>query len=261
MSESVRNPEVAVNQVWEAGIEDGWQRVVVTGFGVGEVVKTTCGIYGRAALLRCIGVDTPAGRVMVGERREAPSGVHTVLAVASPDGPYDIAWAHTVCDRDGESHLPADLVASWPLLPALAPDPAPHLPSADPLCAPIPDAAGIVSRAVAEWMEKHREGEAREVRRREIDAVLAEDARRFPAFATARRSWMLAVYEKHERGGLGSSSEVATWAAGTLMIAHQYESERGGARTPRPEALAIHLDRNGNRRAGVAAYERARSLP
>lgn len=167
MIESVRNPEVAVNQVRRGRLRYQSHAVSYVVLDVGDTAaiirqdgheSTSCIALEDLRRWPCIGVGTPAGRVMVGERREAPSGVHTVLAVASPDGPYDIAWAHTVCDRDGESHMPADLVASWPLRPALAPDPAPHLPSADPLCAPSPAAARIVSQAVAEAREQRRRG-------------------------------------------------------------------------------------------------------
>lgn len=263
----------------------------------------------------CVGVDTPAGRVMVGERREAPSGVHTVLAVASPDGPYDIAWAHTVCDRDGESHLPAVTVASWSLLPALGPlataapqaseskavafdrvtiggievpckaiahpvyvggemigttrgvwefewtvmagDLAPHLPSADPLCAPIPNAANLIPQAVAE-MQAQRE--IREARRREIDDVLREDARRHPAFATARRGAVMAAYE----GAPPCAPEdmvPVRHAENILRDCHRYETKRGGMTKPSAEAVDWARHAGGTFAVALAVYERARSLP
>jgi hypothetical protein len=106
---------------------------------------------------------------------------------------------------------------------------------------------------------------ARDERRREIDAVLAEDARRFPAFATARRA---AVMASCERPDPPRADEVQT----ALAAFHAYENARGGgwgdtsASAPFTDAWRILRDMSGDISIPVAgtcwrAYERARSLP
>lgn len=101
----------------------------------------------------------------------------------------------------------------------------------------------------------------REQRRREIDAVLREDARRFPAFATARKCAVVAGFEECSTNAETLSSGVAQECPGTLAAAwlktlHEYEAARGCAKAPSREVRSRF-------RAGamIAAYERARSLP
>lgn len=104
----------------------------------------------------------------------------------------------------------------------------------------------------------------REQRRREIDAVLREDARRFPAFAVARRAAVLAICENRDDGP--RPEEVAALLANLRV----YEDDRGAGRvsldmfapvTPAFRALRVrHEEAGSSIGLGVAwrAYERAR---
>jgi hypothetical protein len=97
----------------------------------------------------------------------------------------------------------------------------------------------------------------RERRRREIDAVLAEDARRFPAFATARRCAVMAAYEAQPNLHESAAHDMLTNLRG-------YEDARGVGRDPWVRAADPFVGwgrRGGTERAveaAVASYERAR---
>lgn len=96
--------------------------------------------------------------------------------------------------------------------------------------------------------------------RREIDAVLAEDARQHPAFATARRCAALAEIEATEAGASpllmpNGGRDVARM----LRYLHQYEADRGGGRAPNQRASASAHEVFAE--STIRAYERARALP
>jgi hypothetical protein len=93
---------------------------------------------------------------------------------------------------------------------------------------------------------------ARELGRREIDEVLAADARACPAFATARRAAVLAYIEARPIDDVTHGlANLHRWLANL----HRYEELRGGGRTPSREAWL------GVRYFWFSVYERARSLP
>jgi len=93
----------------------------------------------------------------------------------------------------------------------------------------------------------------REQRRREIDAVLREDARRFPAFATARKCAVMARAEALY--GYGPDK-----ARANLDALRVYEERRGGGRTPSAEVAVLLDEADPSVRDFYAAYERARAL-
>lgn len=82
-----------------------------------------------------------------------------------------------------------------------------------------------------------------------VEEVAREDARLHPAFAKAR--WAALVAHVEQRGRMGPSG-----ARCTLDALHAYEAARGGARTPRPEAVASFPPWPDI----LAVYERCRSL-
>lgn len=89
--------------------------------------------------------------------------------------------------------------------------------------------------------------------RREIDAILRDDARRFPAFAAARRAAVLAFVEAEpDASALGVSDAIG--------MCHAYELRRGGARAPSREAIAITSIHCGTYIVPLTHYERARHL-
>lgn len=96
---------------------------------------------------------------------------------------------------------------------------------------------------------------ARERQRAEIDVVLREDARRHPAFATARGAAVLCVCE----GGPGFYGVTyPSTVRAMLGWLHEYEALRGGLTAPR-EAAARHARATfGDDACGH--YERARGM-
>jgi hypothetical protein len=98
----------------------------------------------------------------------------------------------------------------------------------------------------------------REQRRREIDAVIAEDARRFPAFATARRAAVVAKCEGEPAHDTMTTIH-APLASAMLGWLREYEEKRGAGRAP-SEAANFHARVTFGTDA-QAVYERARSLP
>jgi hypothetical protein len=94
--------------------------------------------------------------------------------------------------------------------------------------------------------------DVRAERRREIDRVVAEDARRFPAFALARRAAVADAWE-----GLPASDIRAGYTAEHVLAAcHRYEALRGGLETPSREAMNFSVYYGET----IVAYERARGL-
>jgi hypothetical protein len=88
----------------------------------------------------------------------------------------------------------------------------------------------------------------RDQRRREIDAILREDARAVPAFAKARLRAVVAVLDQRNN---------ATLARDILAELHRYEAHRGGETRPRRDLTrwlpaAVH--------EAVEVYERSRGL-
>jgi len=100
---------------------------------------------------------------------------------------------------------------------------------------------------------------AREQRRREIDAVLREDARRFPAFATARRCAVMASVEAGVVLRLSDADNSAGWEE-FLADLRAYETVRGTARIA-ATFPGDWCDEEGVPSDAILAYERARSLP
>lgn len=96
---------------------------------------------------------------------------------------------------------------------------------------------------------------SREDERRAIDALLRDDARRTPAFATARRAAVLAYAEESPYMGTLEAKDMLRWCA-------RYESIRGGMAKPSVEAQEYAEDRSDYDAAGAAfnAYERARRM-
>lgn len=118
-------PKPAKGQIWKPADcprewTDGSGLLVVVGVDVDGIVDFGDGLRAHPvamALAKCVGIETPAGRVMVGERREAASDieyrVHHVV-----DG--KTVWVEDGVYGYGEN---AKAVASWPLLPPLAQGP------------------------------------------------------------------------------------------------------------------------------------------
>lgn len=103
---------------------------------------------------------------------------------------------------------------------------------------------------------------SREMRRRAIDHVLAEDARRFPAFATARRCAVMACAEP-------PGPSIMTPARATALTdgLRAYEDARGGLAAPADGSVAacmrvVEQEPGAILHTQVAlhAYERARAL-
>ena len=123
-------PAPAVGQVWELrpdACPAGWRRPA--GFAIESVrpdgeISFGGGLCGYpAALLRCIGITTPAGRVMVGERRQRHPFCPPVEVIAVIDDGRVLT-----CSADGlTGPASASVVASWPLL---SPAPAERKPEA-----------------------------------------------------------------------------------------------------------------------------------
>lgn len=98
----------------------------------------------------------------------------------------------------------------------------------------------------------------REARRREIDRVLAKDARRFPAFATARKCAVIAMFEDAPPvppADLMDEVHVEQW----IVNLRDYEDLRGIGRAP--SAAAQRYAQGNLHDMTVTVYERARSLP
>lgn len=116
MSEKVaQNPEPAIDQVWDVAHMDApfvIERIVeYEGASRAESGYLTVGTRYLKAECRCIGLVTPHGRVMVGERRQSSKWVVRVSSVWITD--------HVrLCYDDGADGgaLPASTVASWPLI-------------------------------------------------------------------------------------------------------------------------------------------------
>lgn len=284
-------PQLSKGQVWRSRkhpriiyeIERIDGRAVVWTHGGWDDLAGLRGFY------ECIGIETPAGRVMVGERRQPPLGSDpsTVLAIRDAGVRMSLSGGATVT-------WPAALVATWPLLP---PEPAQwdrvsiggiSCPvtitrsavrgnSPDPIgrtrgiYATVVDIQALnmppLSQAEADALAD-RLGlrpappdprAAREQRRRAISAVLAEDARRHPAFATARRCAVMAWAESFDMAfhALKDGAPDAIGARPLLAGLHTYEARRGGMREPRAGAA----DDSGINLRYVAVYERSRGLP
>lgn len=97
----------------------------------------------------------------------------------------------------------------------------------------------------------------REQRRRAISAVLAEDARKFPAFATARRCAVMAAYESAPPMP-PEDMLPATHAANILRDCHRYEAKRGGMTKPSAEAADWMRHAGGTFAVALSVYERNR---
>ncbi len=130
-----------------------------------------------------------------------------------------------------------------------------------------PEQARAVGAMVRKWKEEHSPPDpliARARSRAEIDAVLREDARRWPAFATARRAAVMAACERPDPPPV---AEVVT----ALAAFHAYENARGGMRVdiseraPFTDAWRLLRDMGQDISIPVAGtcwrhYERARGL-
>lgn len=111
-------------------------------------------------------------------------------------------------------------------------------------------------------IEKHAEPTQAE-RRREIGAMLADDARTTPAFATARKAAVLAAAESFP-------DITAADAHGVLRCATVYEEKRGVLTRPSDAATnwraglksygSSTAEHSAALDAGLAAYERARGM-
>lgn len=261
---------------------------------------------------RCIGVEAPAGRVMVGERRAPPhmrGDVYDVIAVRD-DGLVDVRigantygvasdsvaqWPRVgplataakdafratlpISEREATFAAAARIAKSLPVSYDSAIRAVEYYGSEDAArmavaslvaggCAPPKEAIGkprstftYDSVTVTIGGLKLHGFEARpdvtpkpdpraeiEQRRRDIDAVLREDARRFPAFATARRAFVLSSFERSE--------PCPERARGMVAMCHTYERKRGGATRPSAEAAKYADGCN-----FFDDYERARGLP
>jgi hypothetical protein len=98
---------------------------------------------------------------------------------------------------------------------------------------------------------------AREQRRREIDAVLREDARRFPAFATARRAAVMAAEEGHRPHLDRLPAYLDGLRAYESAIAKGMRPARAKQEIPGVNEWVEW----GWCAVGFAAYERARAMP
>lgn len=289
MKEISTNPESASNQVWRQN--DGEDRVV-EGVSVSTVYfedrlgTAWLGDMRHLPEWRCIGISTPAGRVMVGERRHAPDGRAVTVTHVMGGGYVGLS----VFDAEVGANA-IESVVLWPLLP---PATAPQGNTADqprasgcvcqwehgdracpvhPTCKAcgcvvceckpkpaLPPGWEPMPPAPLAWAPKPDPRAEREQRRREIDAELREDARRFPAFATARRAAVLAAYESappmppEDMLPVGHTKNI-------LRDCHRYEAKRGGMTKPSADAVKWAALAGGTYEMALAVYERARSLP
>jgi len=291
-------PKPAAGQVWrdprERGAEFTITKTGSTASPVFDIEGVSSGrpdaihSAGLVAHWQCIGIETTAGRVMVGEYRRPHDGVaYKVEAIEA-----DSCVAIRAPSGQSFGDVPALEVARWPLV-------------GGPLATAAKDAVrehgrmtiGGVDVPVTSWTREPVTGAGdtligktagraefsvdftltpeeyaklcgivfgkpatkpdpraeRERRRRDIDAVLREDARRFPEFATARKCAVLGFFEDAEM-----NDRAADWTRGILTKLRIYEEHRGGMREPSPKAIAVYgtgyLD-------GVrATYERTRHL-
>ncbi|HSM93368.1 MAG TPA: hypothetical protein VLT47_10830 [Anaeromyxobacteraceae bacterium] len=193
---------------------------------------------------RCVGIETPHGRVMVGERRNANAinGYDANSAYALIREVLFVVDGERVWLSDGVEGWAAEAakIATWPLV---------HDEPAKPKVA---DLLAELLHADDCWYA--HSPVAREARRREIDAVLREDARAHPAFATARRCAVMAAVEAWERVKDGREFSMVNV---TCLVAdlRRYEDARGGLTKPNTDAG------RGISYEVLAAYESARSLP
>lgn len=95
--------------------------------------------------------------------------------------------------------------------------------------------------------------EPRSTARAAIETELAEDARKHPAFAMARKSAVLAGAEAHPQTVVDG---ITTWA--TCARLRRYEACRGGQKTVSAKGLAFAQENLSA--VEVSAYERARHL-
>lgn len=96
---------------------------------------------------------------------------------------------------------------------------------------------------------------SREDERRAIDAMLRDDARRTPAFATARKAAVLAYCENHRGATVDNAATMLAWCRG-------YEERRGGMGQPAPfavEWLEVN-DVTDAEWTAMGCYERARGM-
>lgn len=328
-------PEPAIHHVWDAGPgQIAWRNgpEAIQSIDDGRVVFRS-GAFTSASYLsrccRCIGIETPAGRVMVGERRQSPDGsAREVMAVC--------AYASLTMrnDKGYESRVTAIGVAHWPIADA-------------PICAPgtlaaerakeaakgprarlvaiagpnaivnchasghvhitLPASTSRSERATVEALARGempmtlsltveiadpavaavvvgidrllRSGykldpgavarvagspsfinpplNPRAAARAAIDAILKEDARRFPAFATARKAAVLAAYEGAPPFGPAKMVPVSH-AASILRDCHRYEVIRGGMTKPSESAASWVKLAGGPFAVALAVYERVR---
>lgn len=119
-------PEPAANQVWAHSI--GGEHVIADTDTEGRVRlrgkaynETTRGCLVLDPWWSCVGIETPAGRVMVGERRLY--GAREMVVTRIADGRHITAEQFGVPASDRE--YVASGVAQWPLLPPLPQGPAP----------------------------------------------------------------------------------------------------------------------------------------
>lgn len=281
-------PEPAPGQLWSRNGGAPWQiRDVVDRSWVcfddgGKCTPLSSTLQGSPRW-RCVGIETPAGRVMVGERRRGPfTGPSEVVAVAQSGHAFEVTAGITT------TYGSAEVVASWPLVTEPASPPTvSDLLDGSPKWAKQTVRGSFIDTASGPWLDALAGGERRgdetdeelrerllrrmgaepqkaapdpraerEARRREIDAALREDARRWPAFATARRCAVLAACEGREPSPMVIGQ--------ILSDLHAYERwSRDGSREPSAAALAWVQRREygPEARAALAAYERARALP
>jgi hypothetical protein len=242
-------PDPALHQVWR--LEDKGSFVI-------NKITTYATVDGSAGWMdvdlgwlrehgECVGIDTPNGRVLVGQSRRAPSNwpgnqratpyrvvavcAHAAVFLQSTEGPD---WT-----------ADAAMVATWPLLDC-ALDPASTAHAKD-----SPSQADPPSEAI---VREHVREHVRERDRRAIDAVLAKDAHEHPVFAVARRAAVLALIDERT----GTLPERDRGLLNTLLASlHIYEDRRGGMSGPSAEGIAFARKTPLWERA-FAAYERAR---
>lgn len=241
MSEQSK-PEPAVGQVRRGRLayqERDALWVVASEGDMGAIVREDGTAHDCAITLSdlrswpCVGVETPAGRVMVGERRGDRSGV-TVLAVV--DGGAVGIDGHCLRVRGDYAtmHFQADVVASWPLV------------TTRPGCGCVTCECKAPSPVAT-----------KQARRREIDAIIADDAHRFPAFATARRAAVMAAFEGAPPVAPEDIVPVGH-ASNILRDCHRYEALRGGMTKPSTSAVEWAALAGGSFAIALAAYERMR---
>ena len=124
-------PAPAVGQVWRGRLRYQKDEVPYEVLEVGAVSATirqdghesTGGIMLEdLARWSCIGISTPAGRVMVGERRRSPGGADRIVSRVMGEAMVWMGWPGRVLDDSCGGMWPAEEVAaSWLLSPAPAP--------------------------------------------------------------------------------------------------------------------------------------------